>query len=508
MNRYCTLQDALDAGRGLKDVAYMFQNPSAGHAEEVGQDSGDNQGQPRDCDDTGVDGEVEGHGDAHDYDEDYVEDPEAVEDEHGIDDVEANIAADDAFAYDGAEVVGGNAAPSPGIFVEDVEDVVDAAYEDELEPDALGAAQDEDLIDFTAGGHGTEPVNLDAAAPTGGDADPDFASGKDAFEDDLLADHGGERVNTEEPGRSDTGKSDVKNASTTRREYEYDSDLIDYTDDKLEMVTSIADPLLQKKQGVSSGTAVYDPKVDNGLDPFESADGTELPIGNPIKPGDDADLISDPGEGNAGTGADDETIGDGIKTSVASYMDFEAHDGFAAAGSAGAQPDAELDAILDVDLGGTGEAGDGQAPAGLPAAEDGLDSRGTADSGTTATLRDNAEGMETPADPVTGMIYPRGPADPDLIDWEDDVATGNDEDGASLNVLKKRELPVDSDGEDGNGMVKRSEAVAGSANVKQTSSVVDPEGWHQLGALALSLARLGSFDLFVSQQLTTLLHLS
>ncbi|KAF4591571.1 conserved glutamic acid-rich protein [Ophiocordyceps camponoti-floridani] len=453
INRFNTLQDALNAGRGLRDVIYTFQPPSAGHAENIGQDSGDDQGQPRGCDDADVEEVKQEHGDALGYDEDYVDDPETVEDGLGIDYVEADNAADDEFAHDGAEVVGENAAPSPG---GPIEDVVDAVYEDELEPEASTAAQDEDLIDFTAGGHGIEPDNLDAAAHTGVDADPGFVSGKDTFEDDLLADYGGggERAHTDGPGRSDTGKSEVKNALTTRRQYDDDDDLIDYTDDKLEVAPSTSLQFFERKQGVSSGTAAYDSKFDNDLDAFDLADGAELPIGNSIKPSDDADLISDLGEGNAGTGADDETIGDGIKTSVTSYMDFDAHGGSAAAGSVGAQPDAVLDAILDVDLGGMGEADDTQAPAGLPAAEDCPDSRGTADSGTTATLRANAEDMETPADPVTGMMDLSGPADPDLIDWDDDVATGNDEDGASLNVLK-RELPADSDGEDGNDVKRR-----------------------------------------------------
>ncbi|RDA93339.1 hypothetical protein CP533_0309 [Ophiocordyceps camponoti-saundersi (nom. inval.)] len=254
-----------------------------------------------------------------------------------------------------------------------------------------------------------------------------------------------------------------------------DEDLIDYSDDK------IADLYITGKSEKGNDTTTNrtiscDVDSDEAGDRHAVVEETLVGTGDKFDVGEGSSSIQGSRGGLAGVKADEEVAGTrrtgphGLSTPDVSLGSTAAGNGLVAS-----QVETILEAALDVDLGGTCEVGDAQASATHQSAEGRPENGGTTDSSTTATLRDNGEAPLATDDAVTTTLHGSGSAQLFEIDWGFGAADdGKDDAGEPLKALK-REHPTESDGEDGNGMVKRFEAATGSAKVKQTSSVVDPE---------------------------------
>ncbi|RDA85009.1 hypothetical protein CP532_2059 [Ophiocordyceps camponoti-leonardi (nom. inval.)] len=492
MKRFFTLKELSVDGTGLLAAMYTFQPPRDGRviqAVEAATVSHDDHERSDDPDHTGVDDAKYGHeeqGDDFGDDADYAEEPsaegeppaedEAVPDEGSInynDEFDAGVG-DDGKHHE-PEMAGEEAGSGFGDPVEGGgTDVVEAGQEHDYDTNPAGAA-DDDLIEFTADDLVKESANIGVAHEGDGGHGAILAGDADANDEGLFVDEDeGEKnadINRETSGG--VGEVDTGKAAITRGA-QYDEDLIDYSDDKLEM--PYLGPYEKANVATTDKEAAYDTDFDEAVEARGAGEDAVVGIGDQLDFVESLSLIKGSVEGLAGAKANE---GDGETRSTGRHGPTTSDIGLgstaAGDGLVKAQAETMLEAAFDVDLGRIWEAEDAQTPAAHQSVEDVSENRGTADSSTTATLRDNGEALSTPDDAATTTLQASEPVQLYEIDWNLGSADDGKDDAGEQHKALKREYPTISDGEDGNGMVKRFEAATGSAKVKQTSSVVDPE---------------------------------
>ncbi|RCI13682.1 hypothetical protein L249_7974, partial [Ophiocordyceps polyrhachis-furcata BCC 54312] len=466
MKRFLTLKELSVDGTGLLDAMYSFQPPRDGRVVEAAEAANESHGDPEH---TGADNATCGHeergdelGDDADYAEELSAENEAIRDEDAINyDDEFDAVDGDDGQHHGPEVAGAEATSGSGDPVETGgEDITEAGQEHEYDNHRVGAA-DEDLIEFTADDLDMGSANIGAAHQGDGGHGTTLAGGTEAIDEGFFVDEddGDKRAVVHEEASGDVEEIDVDNATITRRA-QYDEDLIDYsTDDKL----AVAYTGQYEKVSVATTdkTTAYDIDFDQVVEAHGTGGDLVVRVGDQLDLGESPSLVEGSGEGLAR----DEEVGGTRRTGRhgPSTSDISVGSTAAGDGMVNAQAETMLEAALDVDLGRIWEVEDAQTPVAHQSAEGGPENQVTADSSTTATLRDSGEAPLTPDDAATTTLQGSGPAQLYEIDWNLGAADDGKEDAGEPHQALKREHPTESDGDDGNGMVKRFEAAKGSA---------------------------------------------